>query len=76
MPSIEKRGEKSFRLIVEVGTKGKRKKERKSIRIEDPALLKSKRKLRAYLEEEWYKFKAEIEPAHISNQRREHSICL
>lgn len=26
MPSIENRGEKSFRLIVEVGTKGKRKK--------------------------------------------------
>lgn len=26
MPSIEKRGEKSFRLILEVGTKGNRKK--------------------------------------------------
>ncbi|MBT2626136.1 site-specific integrase [Bacillus sp. ISL-32] len=71
MPSIEKRGEKSFRLIVEVGTKGKREKKRKPIKIEDPTLLKSKRKLRTYLEEEWFKFKAEVEAgAYIKPEKR------
>lgn len=33
MPSIEKRGERSFRLIVEVGTKGKRKKRKRQLRL-------------------------------------------
>ncbi|MEC1940159.1 site-specific integrase [Bacillus velezensis] len=71
MPSIEKRGEKSYRLIVEVGTKGKRKKEKKSIRIEDEKLLKSPKKLRTFLESEWYKFKAEIEAGtYIKPQKR------
>lgn len=43
MPNIEKRGNKSFRLTVEVGTPGKRKVERKTIRVEDSNLLKKLR---------------------------------
>ncbi|WP_371366220.1 Tyrosine recombinase XerC [Sporomusa rhizae] len=63
MPSIEKRGERSWRLIVEAGTDadGKRDKRTKPIRINDPALLKTKKKLQEYLEAEWYTFKTEVE---------------
>jgi len=63
MASIEKRGKNSWRLVVEAGydTNGKRIKRTKTIRIEDPALLKTTRKLREYLEEELLKFKLEVE---------------
>lgn len=63
MPSIERRGKNSFRLIVELGkdAQGRRLREKKTIRVEDPALLKTKKKLQEYLEQEWYKFKAEVE---------------
>ncbi|MFN3093967.1 tyrosine-type recombinase/integrase [Bacillus pumilus] len=77
MPSIEKRGEKSFRLILEVGTKGNRKKEYKPIKVEDPKILKSKRKLSAYLEDEWYKFKREYEAgAYIKPEKRTFRMFL
>jgi integrase len=63
MPSIEKRGERSWRLIVEAGidASGKRDKRTKSIKIDDPALLKTTKKLRDYLDSEWWKFKTEVE---------------
>lgn len=63
MPSIEKRGKNSWRLVVEAGRgpDGKRKKCTKTIRVEDPALLRTTKKLQEYLEAEWYKFKAEVE---------------
>lgn len=77
MPSIEKRGENSFRLVLEVGTKGNRKKEYKTIRIEDPKILKSKRKLNTYLEDEWYKFKREYEAgAYINSGNRTFKLFL
>ena len=63
MPSIERRGANSFRLTVEIGRgpDGKRKRKRKTITIDDPALLKTKKKLQEYLEQEWYRFKTEVE---------------
>ncbi|NBI29459.1 tyrosine-type recombinase/integrase [Chengkuizengella marina] len=63
MASIEKRGKKSWRLIVEVGygPNNKRIKRSKTIRIEDESLLKTKKKLRDYLNEELVKFKIEVE---------------
>jgi len=63
MASIEKRGTRSWRLIVEAGygPDGKRIKRTKTIRIEDEALLKTTKKLREYLQTELMKFKAEVE---------------
>ncbi|MCT2535694.1 hypothetical protein NC661_06525 [Aquibacillus koreensis] len=63
MASYEKRGENSWRLIVEAGydANGKRIKRSKSIRIEDAALLKTKKRLQNYLDEELLKFKIEVE---------------
>lgn len=63
MPSIEKRGKRSWRLIVEAGTKpdGTRDKQKKPIRVDDPALLKTTKKLKEYLEAEWWKFKEEVD---------------
>ncbi|WP_018391809.1 tyrosine-type recombinase/integrase [Bacillus sp. 37MA] len=62
MASIEKRGDNSFRLIVEAGYdgNGKRKRRSKTIRV-DPDLLKKTRKLNDYLNAELYKFKTEVE---------------
>ncbi|KAF1273119.1 MULTISPECIES: tyrosine-type recombinase/integrase [Bacillus] len=71
MPTIEKRNDKSFRLVVDIGTKSKRKRKVKTIKIDDQALLKTKKKLRQYLESEWYKFKTEIEAgAYITPGKR------
>ncbi|MDJ1631942.1 hypothetical protein QNN00_23065 [Bacillus velezensis] len=63
MASIERRSEKSFRLIVENGydVNGKRDRKKKSIRIEDPKILKSKRKLQEYLEDQLHRFRIEVE---------------
>ena len=63
MPSIEKRSKNTWRLTVELGydAEGNRIRERKLIKIEDQELLKTTKKLREYLENEWYKFKREIE---------------
>lgn len=63
MASIEKRGKNTWRLTVELGTgpNGERIRRRKTIKIEDKALLRTTKKLRDYLEEEWLKFKLEIE---------------
>lgn len=63
MASIEKRGTNSWRLVVEAGTKadGKRIKRTKTVRVDDPALLKATTKLVKYLNEELVKFKIEVE---------------
>lgn len=62
MASIQKRGKNSWLLVVEVGyIKGKRKKRTKTIHVEDPALLKTKKRLQDHLELELAKFKIEVE---------------
>lgn len=67
MPSIEKRGKQSWRLIVEAGYKLDennvlvRDKRTKTIKIEDQALLRTTKKLQEYLDAQWYAFKAEVE---------------
>lgn len=63
MPYYEKRGEASWRLVVEIGDKlnGSRDRRYKTVRVSDKALLKSPRKLEAYLNEELVKFKIEVE---------------
>src|SRR5687767_14188302 len=52
--SIEKRGKNSWRLTVELGTdgQGERDFERKTIRVEDPDLLRAPRRLQNHLDEE------------------------
>ncbi|MED2945465.1 tyrosine-type recombinase/integrase [Bacillus swezeyi] len=77
MPTIEKRGEKAFRLVIDIGTKSKRKRKVKTIRVEDQSLLKTKKKLRNYLESEWYKFKTEVESgAYITPHKRTFNIFI
>lgn len=63
MPSIEKRGERSWRLIVEDPSSSlrNRKQEKKTIRITDNALLNAPTKLQAYLNLELAKFQMEVE---------------
>lgn len=71
MPSIEKRGKNSWRLIVEAGTKlvtdqegitrEIRDKRTKTVKVEDKALLRTTKKLQEHLEAEWYAFKTEVE---------------
>lgn len=63
MPSIEKRGVNTWRLIVENGLKadGSRNQEKKSIKITDEALLKTTKKLKAYLDMELASFQRQVE---------------
>mgnify|MGYP001338930686 CR=1 FL=1 len=63
MASIEKRGKRSWRLVIEAGTgvNGKRNRKTKTIKIEDEALLKTTKKLRDYLNDQLYEFKREVE---------------
>ncbi|WP_025684540.1 site-specific integrase [Paenibacillus maysiensis] len=63
MAHREKRGENSWRLIVDAGEKegGKRDRRYKTIKVEDQALLRTTKKLEAYLDEELIKFKIEVE---------------
>lgn len=71
MPSIERRGKRSFRLIVEdesVG--GKRVQRKKTIRITDDALLKTTKKLNDYLNTELAKFKMEVESGEYIKPQR------
>lgn len=60
---IEKRGERSWRLNVDVGydANGKRDMRRKTIRINDKALLRTTKKLADYLELELAKFRMDVE---------------
>ncbi|RPK29954.1 tyrosine-type recombinase/integrase [Paenibacillus xylanexedens] len=61
--SIEKRGNNSWRLTVNVGLlpNGERDRKRKTIIVEDKALLKTTKKLNDYLDNELAKFKIEVE---------------
>ncbi|MDR5584858.1 site-specific integrase [Paenibacillus larvae] len=61
--SIEKRGENTWRLTIDLGYNqdGSRNRLRRKVVVEDKALLKTKKKLREYLEDELHKFKIEVE---------------
>ncbi|WP_312474146.1 site-specific integrase [Neobacillus sp.] len=63
MASMQKRGENSWLLVVESGynAKGDRARRTKTVRVEDKALLKTKKKLQDYLDGELYKFRIEVE---------------
>lgn len=63
MPSIELRSKNTWRLTVEAGygPNKKRLRERKTIEVEDPVILKSPKKLKEYLNDELLKFKIEVE---------------
>jgi len=63
MASIEKRGNNTWRLTVEIGSgpKNERRRERKTIKIETEIILKSPKKMKEYLNEELIKFKIEVE---------------
>lgn len=75
MPTIEKRGEKSFRLVVDIGTKSRRKRKVKTIRIEDPALLKTTKSCAITWRVNGINSKQKLKPALISHHTNEHSIC-
>lgn len=67
--SIEKRGDNTWRLTVDLGFNGenKRNRQRKTITVDDPALLKTTKRLNDYLEDQLAKFKIEVETgAYIS----------
>lgn len=72
MPSIEKRGNNSWRLIVDNGydAKGKRIQERKTVKIEDETLLRSKRKLDDYLSMQLMVFRQEVESGQYIKPER------
>lgn len=59
--NIEKRGETSWRLIVEDPHSAVRSPQKKTIRVKDPKLLRSESKLEEYLRAEYYKFKTLVE---------------
>lgn len=63
MGYIEKRGERSWRLCVDVGmdATGKRDTRRKTVRIDDPALLRTTKRLADYLEMELAKFQMDVQ---------------
>ncbi len=63
MANIEKRGESSWRLSLDVGfdANGKRVQHRKTVRVDDPDILKSKKKLEAYLQAQYVAFREQVE---------------
>ncbi|AUS03438.1 tyrosine-type recombinase/integrase [Paenibacillus larvae] len=60
--SIEKRGENTWRLTIDLGYNqdGSRNRLRRKVVVEDKTLLKTKKKLREHLEDELAKFKQEV----------------
>jgi len=66
MASIQKRGENRWRLVAELGydAQGKRVQERKTVKVDDPALLRAPRRLQNYLEAELVKFQMEVDAGH------------
>lgn len=66
MASIQKRGENRWRLVAELGydAQGKRVQERKTLMVDDPALLRAPRRLQNYLESEMVKFQMEVDAGH------------
>ncbi|AST93049.1 site-specific integrase [Sutcliffiella cohnii] len=72
MASFQQRGKNSFLLTVEAGynSKGKRLRRTRTIKIEDESLLKTKKKLKDYLNDELLKFKMEVEAgAYIAPEK-------
>lgn len=63
MANIQKRGENSWCFTVSLGRGADNKyiRRTKTIKIEDAALLKTKKKLQDYLEDEYSKFRQEVE---------------
>ncbi|XEC97001.1 tyrosine recombinase XerC [Paenibacillus tarimensis] len=63
MASIYKRGENSWLLTVELGydAKGKRIKRTKTVKVEDPVILRAPKRLQEHLNKELAKFEIEIE---------------
>lgn len=63
MGSIQKRGKNSWRLITELGydAQGNRVQEKKTIKIEDPLLLRAPKRLENHLNKELLKFQMECE---------------
>lgn len=63
MASIQRRGNNSFLLTVELGYdgRGKRVRKTKTIRIEDEKLLRTKKRLDDYLKKELYQFQVKVE---------------
>lgn len=63
MSSIEKRGTNTWRLTLELGVDalGERIRKRKSVKVEDPALLRAPKRLREHLELELAKFQLELQ---------------
>lgn len=72
MPTIEPRGPRSWRLIVEDPASSGRKRTqlKKTIRVEDDSLLKAPRKLQQFLEDELHKFKNEVEAGEYVKPNR------
>ncbi|MNZ44273.1 hypothetical protein D3C78_619020 [compost metagenome] len=70
--SIEKRGENTWRLTVDLGynADGSRNRPRKPITVDDPEILSNKKKLKEYLEDELYKFKKEAESGEYIKPER------
>jgi len=60
--SIEKRGERSWRLRIDLGYNpdGTRNRPSRTITVDDPAILRSKRRLEEHLEAELAKFRQEV----------------
>lgn len=61
--SIEKRSDNTWRLRVDLGfnSDGTRNRPSKTITIDDPALLRTTKKLREYLEDQLHEYKREVE---------------
>ncbi|WP_164219295.1 site-specific integrase, partial [Virgibacillus sp. YIM 98842] len=72
MGSYQKRGKRSFLLVVEAGydAKGKRKKKTKTIRITDDSLLKTTKRLEDYLTLELAKFQMEVDAGEYVNPEK------
>ncbi|MNW48479.1 hypothetical protein D3C74_258450 [compost metagenome] len=70
--SIEKRGENTWRLTVDLGynADGSRNRPRKPITIDDPEILSNKKKLKDYLEDDLFKFKKEAESGEYIKPER------
>lgn len=72
MPNIEKRGKNSYRFRVYLGRDedGRKMERTKTIRIEDESLLRAPKRLERHLEEEWHKFKMELEAIGYINPEK------
>jgi integrase len=72
MPSIQKRGEHSWRLIAELGydANGKRVQEKKTIKVDDPSLLRAPKRLQNFLDAELIKFQMEVESGNYLNPEK------